>query len=137
MTNCSLPAHGDIDMAKHTLTKCELEVMEVVWSRGRVTVQDVVDALERPLAYTTVMTTLGILDEKRNVVRRTKDGRAYVYEPIVSRDAVRRSMVGELTESLFGGSVKSLMLSLIDPDTMSEADIAELKRAIKAAERNK
>ena len=68
-------------MPEYRLTKCELEVMDVVWRRGRVTVQDVVDSLDRSLAYTTVMTTLKILEEKRGVVNRVKQGRAYVYEP--------------------------------------------------------
>jgi len=116
------------------LTKCEIEVMDVVWRKGRVTVQDVVDALERSLAYTTVMTTLKILDETRGVVRRTKEGRAYVYEPAVTREEISRSMAGDLTERLFGGSVKSLMLSLIDGDSMSRADIEELKQAIQSLE---
>jgi predicted transcriptional regulator len=112
------------------LTRCELEVMDVVWDRGRVTVQDVVDALDRPLAYTTVMTTLKILEEKRGAVRHKKQGRAYVYEPAVSRKEVSRKMTTALTETLFRGSVKSLVLSLIDGESMSRRDIAELKQAI-------
>lgn len=116
------------------LTKCELEVMDVVWRKERVTVQDVVDALERPLAYTTVMTTLKILDETRGVVQRTKVGRAFVYEPAVSREEISRSMAGELTEQLFGGSVKSLVLSLVESDGMSKSDIEELKQAIHSLE---
>lgn len=117
-------------MAKLHLTKCELEVMDVVWRKGRATVQDVVDSLERPLAYTTVMTTLKILDETRGVVCKKKKGRAYVYEPIVSREKISRSMAADLTQRLFGGSVKSLVLSLVEGDSMSQSDIAELKQAI-------
>ena len=119
---------------KHHLTKCELEVMTVVWQKGRATVQDVVDSLERRLAYTTVMTTLNILAEKRRVVRRSKEGRAYVYEPTVTQQEVCRSMVSELKDHLFGGSIKSLMLSLIEPDSISAADLEELKSAIRSLE---
>jgi predicted transcriptional regulator len=108
--------------------------MTVVWQKGRATVQDVVESLERPLAYTTVMTTLNILAEKRGVVRRNKQGRAYVYEPTVSQQAVCRSMVGDLKKHLFGGSIKSLMLSLIEPDAISSADLEELKAAIRSLE---
>jgi BlaI family penicillinase repressor len=50
------------------LTPCEAEVMDVVWEREQATVQDVVDALQRPLAYTTVMTTLRILEDKEIVL---------------------------------------------------------------------
>lgn len=123
-------------MPEHRLTKCELEVMDIVWRRGRATVQDVVDALDRSLAYTTVMTTLKILDEKRHVVRRMKQGRAFVYEATVSRDEVSQSMVGEFTRYLFRGSTKSLVLSLIENETMSHGDLEELKRAITELEAN-
>src|SRR5262245_34353811 len=51
-------------MPKRILTPCEAEIMNVVWQRGAVTVPDVVDALPRPLAYTTVMTTMKILENK-------------------------------------------------------------------------
>ena len=123
-------------MAQLHLTKCELEVMDVVWTKGRVTVQDVLDSLTRPLAYTTVMTTLNILDEKRKVVRRAKHGRAFVYEATVSRADVCRGMVNELTQSLFNGSVKSLMLTLIEPGVMPAEEIAELKSALRSLEEN-
>ncbi|MCA9020114.1 MAG: BlaI/MecI/CopY family transcriptional regulator [Planctomycetaceae bacterium] len=122
-------------MPKLHLTKCELEVMDVVWQKGRATVQDVVDSLERPLAYTTVMTTLKILDEQRAVVRRRKEGRAYVYEPVVSREEISSSMAADLTQRLFGGSVKSFVLSLVESDSMSQSDIEELKQAIESLEK--
>ncbi|EDL61915.1 BlaI/MecI/CopY family transcriptional regulator [Gimesia maris] len=122
-------------MPKLHLTKCELEVMDVVWRKGRATVQDVVDSLERPLAYTTVMTTLKILDEQRDVLRKKKQGRAYVYEPAVSREEISSSMAADLTQRLFGGSVKSFVLSLVESDSMSQSDIEELKQAIESLEK--
>ena len=63
-------------MKNSTLTPCEAEVMNVVWSRDSVTVQDVVDAIPRQLAYTTVMTTIRILEEKGFLKRAGKLGRA-------------------------------------------------------------
>ena len=116
------------------LTKCELEVMDVVWKRGSATVQDVVDSLARSLAYTTVMTTLKILDETRKVVRRKKQGRAYLYEPVVTREEVAQAMASDLTESLFHGSVASMMLGLIETGSISKSDLKELKSAITVLE---
>jgi len=121
-------------MVSHKLTPCEMEVMDVVWEKGRATVQDVVDALDRSLAYTTVMTTLKILQKKRVVARRNKEGRAYVYEPLISREQVGRSMADELTRHLYRGSLKSFVLSLIDAGSMSQSEIKELKRAIRSLE---
>lgn len=114
------------------LTTCELEVMDVVWRKRRATVQEVCDALSRDLAYTTVMTTLKILEEKRGVLRREKVGRAFAYEPIVSRDEVREHMAGEMTQQLFAGSVKSLVLSLLGSRRVSKSEIHELKQVIES-----
>jgi BlaI family transcriptional regulator, penicillinase repressor len=114
---------------EYQLTRCELEVMHVIWAKQQATVQEVVDSMERPLAYTTVMTTMKILDEKKVIGRVGKHGRAYIYEPLVSQEVVRKNMAGDLSEKLFGGSIKSMVLSLIDKN-MSKRDIKELKSAI-------
>jgi predicted transcriptional regulator len=70
-------------------------------------------------------------------VKRTKHGRAFVYQAVVSRDEVSRSMVGDFTRYLFRGSTKSLVLKLIEDETMSHSDIQELKRAIAELEANR
>src|ERR1044071_9423695 len=75
--------HGK-KMTNRTLTPCEAEVMNAIWPLGAATVQDVVDAIPRPLAYTTVMTTMKILEEKGFVKRGEKRGRAYVYRALIS-----------------------------------------------------
>jgi BlaI family transcriptional regulator, penicillinase repressor len=121
---------------EYQLTRCELEVMHVVWAKQKITVQEVVDSMERPLAYTTVMTTMKILDDKKIIGRIGKQGRAFIYEPLVSQEVVRNSMAGELSEKLFGGSIKSMVLSLIDKN-MSKRDIKELKSAIANLEAQK
>ncbi|WP_437185044.1 BlaI/MecI/CopY family transcriptional regulator [Planctomicrobium sp. SH668] len=114
----------------YRLTKCELEVMNVVWQRGAVTVQDVCDGLERPLAYSTVMTTLRILEQKRKALARRKSGRAFVYEPIITRSDVSETLLGDLREHLFGGSLASLVVSLLGSEKISKSDIAEMKAAL-------
>lgn len=119
------------------LTKCELEVMDVVWQLGQATVQEVTDHLARPLAYTTVMTTLGILESKRGALKRAKRGRAFVYEPTVTRDEVSRSIADDLRDRLFGGSPRSLMLSLLKSEKLSKEDIAELRAAIRTLEKGR
>ncbi len=121
-------------MAERNLTRCELEVMDVIWKKQQATVQEVVDALDRSLAYTTVMTTMKILEKKKALVRQGKDGRAYVYMPMISREEVGRCMVGELKQRLFDGSLKSFVLSMIDGNTISAAEISELKQIINSLE---
>lgn len=111
--------------------------MDVVWDRESVTVNDVVEAIDRDLAYTTDMTTMRILEEKGIVRRGQKEGRAYTYSAAVTREEVRHGMIHELTDRLFGGSVQSLVLSLLNSEEVSPEDIAAVKQAAAKAERRR
>lgn len=121
-------------MPARQLTKCELELMEIIWQCGRVTVPEVADRLDRPLAYTTVMSTINTLDKKGAVRRCGKTGRAFIYEAVVSRDEVQQAMTADLTGALYGGSAKALMLNLLGSQSMAHDEIAELKAAIRELE---
>ncbi len=123
-------------MQNLTLTACEAEVMNVVWSRNSVTVQDVVDAIPRELAYTTVMTTMKILEDKGFIARGKKRGRAYSYTPLVSCEAVSTNTVNEMANRFFDGSIKSMVLSLIKTQQISAEDLAELRTIINSLERS-
>jgi BlaI family penicillinase repressor len=111
----------------------ELQIMTVAWERGRVTVRDVYEALRerRQVAYTTVMTMMNILDEKGFLKKTPGEDRAYVYEPVKSRQTVTRAMVNEFVDRVFGGSANPLMLHLIEDRHVTEEDLDELRRAIK------
>ncbi|MDB4733426.1 BlaI/MecI/CopY family transcriptional regulator [Planctomicrobium sp.] len=123
-------------MSENQLTKCELELMDIVWERRRVTVQEVADGLQRSLAYTTVMSTMNTLETKGAVRRCGKSGRAIIYEAIVAKEDVQQAMTDSLAKSLYGGSVKALMMSLIGNEQMSSEDINELRGAIEQLETN-
>tara|TARA_R110002072_G_scaffold303004_1_gene491210 strand:+ start:5294 stop:5626 length:333 start_codon:yes stop_codon:yes gene_type:complete len=103
--------------------------MDVVWDKGSVTVNDVVESIDRDLAYTTVLTTMKILEDKKIVRRGNKIGRAFTYKPRVSREEVREGMIKSLADQLFGGSTRSLVLSLLQSDSVSDDDIAAVKKA--------
>ena len=124
-------------MAGRQLTRYELEIMDVVWRLEEATVHDVCDNLSRPLAYTTVMTTLGILEAKKGVLKRTKRGRAFVYRPLVTRDEVSRSLLNDFRDILFGGSLPSMVLNLMSDKSVSKADIQALQAALRRVERKK
>ena len=91
----------------------ELACLKALWSLQEGNVKDVqrVVAQSRPLAYTTIMTVLERLVRKGKLARR-KVGRAFVYSPEASRDAMRRVAIHELLESFFDGSEAELMLFL-------------------------
>ena len=121
-------------MRTHTLTACEAEVMNVVWTLGSVTVQDVVDQIPRSLAYTTVMTTMKILEDKGFLLRGKKRGRAYTYSALVSTESATGSTANEIANRFFDGSVKTMVLSLIKTRQIAPEDLAELRDAIVALE---
>lgn len=119
------------------LTRNELEIMDVVWRRGEATVHDVCNELSRPLAYNTVMTTLRLLEGRKHVLERTKNGRAHVYRPVVTRESVSRTILTDLKEVLFRDSVPSLVLNLVADESVTATDIATLREALAKLERGK
>jgi predicted transcriptional regulator len=117
------------------LTDAELRLMEVLWEKGAATVSDVVEALPEkvPLAYSTVLTTLRILENKGYLAHK-QEGRAFVYRPVVGRDQARQSAVSHLVRRFFDGSRDRLMLTLLED---KEIDARELKRLRKLIEEDK
>ena len=109
------------------LTPLELEIMQVLWETGPAPVQTVQERLapERPLAYNTVQTMLNVLHRKGKV-RRELAGRAYVYEPSVSRAQTAGQAVSDLVSRMFGGSAESLVLSLVETRHLTPEKLAEL-----------
>jgi predicted transcriptional regulator len=93
----------------------ELLCLNALWSRGQGSVKDVRESVapSRPLAYTTVMTVLDRLT-RRGIVTRRKAGRAFIYAPAVSRDAMRRLALKEFLDSYFESSLRELLRFLED-----------------------
>jgi BlaI family penicillinase repressor len=113
-----------------TLTNHELRLMNVLWDKQNATVADIVSALAPPpLAYTTVMTTLGTLEDK-GYVSHAKAGRAFVYRPLVERSEAATSLLDTLLERFFGSSPGVLALTLLEDGRLSDEDIANVKRVI-------
>ena len=116
------------------LTEVELRLMEIVWASGPATVAQVVEAIpepERP-AYNTVQTMMKILERKGYVTHRA-EGRAFVYESVVDRDAAARTALSHVMQRFFGGSPRALALNLIEGDQLTEDELDELERTIKRA----
>ena len=111
----------------------ELEILHIVWDLGEATVQDVVDRLERPAAYSTVLTMMRTLESK-GVLGHTVDGRTFVYRPLMSREHVQSSMLSMVRDVLFRGSAAVLVNSMISQSPMSREELAELRRLLDQVE---
>ncbi len=106
--------------------------MKVIWERERATVRDVYETLleHRKIAYTTVMTMMKILEEKK-YLKKTQEDRAYVYRPAKPKNQVIRGMVREFVDRVFNGSAEPLLAHLIEDDRLDKKDLEELARMIR------
>jgi predicted transcriptional regulator len=113
------------------LTDGELRLMRVLWERGGASVGEVVEALkERPKpAYNTVLTLLRILERKGYVTHR-KDGRAFIFLPLLDKEHATRSALTALVNRFFEGSPRLLMLNLLEDDQLSPEALDQLKQRI-------
>jgi predicted transcriptional regulator len=117
-----------------TLTQAELRLMRVLWDRGESTVADMVSAVsdETALAYTSVLTTIRILETKGYVCHR-QEGRAFLYSSSVGENEASRSEVRHVLQRFFGNSRERLLLSLLGDDEITPAELKRLKVAIALA----
>lgn len=106
-----------------TFTEAELRIMEVLWRKGSGTVQQVLDWLPDTLAYNSVLTTIRILERKGHV-KHIKDGRAFIYEPIMGREEATRSEIRHLVSRFFRNSHEALLLNILQDE---EIDAGQLK----------
>ena len=117
-----------------TLTEAELRLMKLLWIRGESAVSDLVRSLANatPLAYTSVLTTVRILEKKGYVTHR-QEGRAFLYSPCVAEGEASRSEVRHVLQRFFGNSRERLLLSLLGDDEITADELQRLREAIAAA----
>jgi BlaI family transcriptional regulator, penicillinase repressor len=116
-------------------TDLELDILKALWELGPSTVSAVQEllALERPIAYTTVLKTLQVMTEKRLVVP-DKSQRAYVYRPRESRSTVVRRLVGDLLHRVLDGSTPQLVLHALAHRRAEPEELEEIRRLLDEAE---
>ncbi len=103
--------------------------MKIVWERDSATVRDVYEAIleTRKVAYTTVMTMMKILEDKK-YLKKTQVDRAYVYRPAQPKGKVIGAMVREFVNRVFNGSAEPLLVHLVNEHELSADDLAEIAR---------
>lgn len=126
------PENDDI-----ALSELQLDLMRVLW-RGEASVAEVAAALagSRGLAHTTVATLLSRL-ARRGLVEARRDGRQLLYRARVEESQVRRSMVGDLIQSLFKGDPKALLAHLVRENEVAAGDLARVQALLAADDRKK
>ena len=113
------------------LTDAELRLMEILWEKSAATVSEVVGAVagEVPLAYSTVLTTLRILENK-GYLRHKKEGRAFVYRPVVAREKAQESAIKHVLRRFFEDSPELLVLNLVERKKITADHLNRLRKRI-------
>ena len=117
-------------------TELELEILKVLWRDGSSSGRNVRDALAefRDLAYTSVMTILGIMEEK-GYVRRKKKGNSYVYSARIREETVTRRMLRDIIDRAFHGSVSTALVGLLKSSDIDPEELRQLKELIQRKSR--
>ena len=118
------------------LSKLELLIMEVLWSRGPCCVRDILEAFpakKRP-AYTTIQTTVYRLEAKKALHRARKVGNVHVFEALIARNAAQRRIVDEFL-GLFGGRTQPVMTHLIESGRLTPEDLKEAQKVFQKLSR--
>jgi BlaI family penicillinase repressor len=112
-------------------TASELEILQVLWTRGPATVREVHQALQekKALGYTTVLKLLQIMTAK-GTVRRNEEQRAHVYEACLPATETKRQLAGDVLERVFAGSASDLMIHALEGRRTSKAELEELRRLL-------
>ncbi len=121
---------------RKSLGDLQLAILRILWEESEATVAQVHRALhpERGLALTTIATMLSKM-EKRDLVAHRREGRLFVYRPLVTETEVHRSMVGDLTERLFEGRTSALVNHLLTEQEIDPDELDAIRRLLEARTR--
>lgn len=113
------------------ISEAESAVMEILWRRSPLAAEEVVSALDKSQDWqeATIKTLLNRL-LKKGAIRAVKDGRRYLYTPLLARADWVQSQSEGLLDRLFGGRVAPLVAHFFERRKLTRKDIAELKRLI-------
>ncbi|QDT50104.1 Methicillin resistance regulatory protein MecI [Symmachiella dynata] len=113
-------------------TELELEFLNILWDDAPRLVRDIRQELAqrgRDIAHTSVITTLNTMVKKK-YLKRTKQGKAFLFAPRVTRNDVSQQMLAKVVDRAFGGSARAVLLSLFDCADINNDEIKELRRLI-------
>jgi predicted transcriptional regulator len=118
------------------VTDRELEIMKILWARGRANVREVQEDLSRatgPVAYSTVQTLLNIMEEKKGSVRHVVEGRTFVYIPKKSSERTVRELTRRFVDRVFDGALDRVMVALLGSKSPTPEELDRLRAMIDEA----
>ena len=114
-------------------TELELQILKVLWEDAPLTARQIRDQLEergRPLAYTSVITTVQRMVDKRQLKQlKPATGKAFRFEPRVNDRQITSGMLGDFVDRVFDGSAEAAVLSLFDARKLDQEAVKRLRKA--------
>jgi len=117
------------------VTDRELEILKVLWARGRASVREVQEDLlaTGPVAYSTVQTLLNIMEEKKGLVRHVVEGRTFVYVPKKTPERTIQELTRRFVDRVFDGALDRVMVALLDSKAPDAEELDRLRAMLDEA----
>ena len=118
-------------MTSIQLGRVQLQIMQVLWDRGRANAREITDALNETgeIAHSTVQTLLRQLETKKAVGHETVE-RTFVFFPLIEENNVTRSATRELINGIFDGSAAGLVAYLLENERIPKSELKQLRKLI-------
>ena len=119
-------------------TDKELEILQVLWEKGPVSVREVHETLggASENGYTTILKLLQIMHEK-GIVTRQKSGKLHLYSAVHSQENTRQQIVDKMINTVFQGSSMQLVMSALGNRKSSKEELMEIKKYLEKLEKGK
>lgn len=118
----------------NALSRRERQIMDIIYSLGQATVNEVMENLSDPPSYSAVRALLRVMEEK-GYLRHTQDGQRYVYSATVARERVKRSALRRVLQTFFDNSTEEAVAALLDisQERLSDNELERMEKLIKQA----
>lgn len=118
-------------------TAAELEILQILWEKGEVTVKEVNEEInkKKETGYTTTLKTMQIMFDK-GLVERKKDGRSHIYSAAIKKEKTQQVLLDKILETAFGGSASKLVMQALGNKKTTKEELQEIKELINKLERD-
>jgi len=116
-------------------TEKELQILQIVWQKGAVSVKEVHEALggEEANGYTTILKLMQIMHEKK-LLTRQKHGKLHLYEAVPTLEKTRQQILDKMIKTVFRGSAAQLVMSALGTGKSSKEELREIKKYLEKLE---
>ena len=118
-------------LEKGQLSRRERQIMDILYRLSEATAQEVLDELPDPPSYSAVRALLATLKNKE-MVKHSKQGRRYLYTPVINEKKAKQTALKGLLNTFFQGKPQNLVAALLDPSDqkLSRKEISEIRKLI-------